>query len=707
MKIRRNYIKILSLALSALLLALALVAPVSALDYKKGTNSASAAYKVSEYYEKLTSIALTGDGRTDLIAVALSQLGYTEGNENGAFGGSENGSDNFTEYNYNMGSFGSGYGGRDYPWCASFVSFCLLQSGTHNQTKISDWCRKNEGDANYIWREVSCNRWAKQLRTCGYFENSARFGGDYIPIPGDLIYFTEDGKLESHIGIVLFCDGEFVYTVEGNTSSSNGLEANGGGVYVKSYSLSSAYIRGYGVLPYKVNNSIYHIDYSGAHPTAGTYISTTEKCIYPTENASTYTHLIPKYSFFEVTEIADNGRLKVLCELGGSRVEGYIKNNSDRVIQISSTETPKAFEALDTVWGYKRSCVDCYTFGDCSYYTKPSEASLAISQRIAVSGSASLTRDTQKFGYYFDENCDCITWDEDAILEGESLDVAYKIEANTDSLTAGKHSLNLVLMLDDGTLAEIDSVSFTAKIGGIDAPSAPKLSSFTESSITLGKYEGYEYKIEGGEWQSSPTFENLTENTAEPYLFYQRVAETEINMPSKTSEALSLDLGVLCNSTKIISLTVPELTLTPAFEPDVTEYTATVPHSVENITPEVTARDSSSVKIDAPTTLEAGKNNEVKITVTSPYGSRVYKINIFREEEVTSDTPATDMPTETSASAGTDSESFSSSETNEALDSTDISTPLSSCESALSLAPLALIAALSLCTALFKRRYNF
>ncbi len=652
MKIRRNYIKILSLALSALLLALTLIAPVSALDYKKGTNSASAAYKASEYYEKLTSIALTGDGRTDLIAVALSQLGYTEGNENGAFGGGENGSDNFTEYNYNMGSFGSGYGGRDYPWCASFVSFCLLQSGTHNQTKISDWCRKNEGDANYIWREVSCNRWAKQLRTCGYFRNSARFGGDYIPIPGDLIYFTEDGKLESHIGIVLFSDGEYVYTVEGNTSSASGLEANGGGVYVKSYSLSSAYIRGYGVLPYKVNNSIAHIDYSGTNPNAGIFISTTEKCIYPTENASTYTHLIPKYSFFEVTEIAPSGRLKVRCELGGTLVEGYIKNNSDRVIQISSNETPTSFEAIDKVWGYKRSCVDSYTFGDSSYYIKPSDISLAISQNIEVAGSASLTRDITKIGYYFDDAREKIVWDENAILAGESLDVAYKIVAKTDSLTAGKHTLHLVLSLEDTTVAELDTLEFTAKIGGISAPAAPMLKDFNESSITLVEYEGYEYKIEGGEWQSSPTFENLTVNAAEPYLFYQRVAETEINMPSKTSDSLSLDLGVLCNSTKLTSLKVESITLAPTFEPDVTEYEARVPHSVESITPEVTVRDGSSVKIDAPDALEAGKNNEIKITVTSPYGSRVYTVNIFRDEEITSSTepPATDVPTDTSTS---------------------------------------------------------
>jgi len=697
---KQKHVKTISIALSVLMIALFLVAPASALSYRKGTNSASESYRASEYYEKLTSLTLTGDGRTDLIAVALSQLGYTEGNENGAFGGNENGTDNFTEYNYNMGSFGSGYGGRDYPWCASFVSFCLLQSGNHNQTKISDWCRKNEGDSNYIWREVSCNRWAKQLRTCGYFENSASFGGDYLPIPGDLIYFTEDRKLESHIGIVLFCDGESVYTVEGNTSSASGLETNGGGVYVKSYGISSTYIRGYGVLPYKVNNGISHIDYSGVNPTEGLYVATTEKCIYPTENASTYTHLIPKYSFFEVTEVASGGRLKVRVELGGATVEGYIKNNSDRVIQLSSKEIPTSFEPLEKVWGYKRSCIDSYTVGENSYYTKPSGTSLAISQKISVSGSASLTRDIEKFGYYFDGESDKIVWDEDAILIGESLDVTYKIEASTDSLSAGDHTLHLVLSLADSTLAELDTIDFTAKIGGISAPNAPIFSTFTDSSITLGKYDGYEYKIEGGEWQSTPTFENLSVNTAEPYLFYQRLAETKTNMPSKTSEALSLDLGTIAASTKLVSLNIPEVTLSKDFDSDVTEYEARVPHSVESITPEVTVKDGSSAKIEAPTVLEAGKSNTLKITVTSPYGERVYKVNIFREEEEFSD-----IETDTNDPAESDSECNLGNESDTEQDLDDVDDVANgSCSSTLLLTPLALIASLSICTAFVKKK---
>lgn len=310
--------------------------PLSALTYTQGANPPSTAYQQSVYYDRLSALPHTGDGRTDLIAVALSQLGYTEGNDNGDYGGVSNGNQNFTEYNYNMGSFGVGYGGSNYPWCASFVSFCLLQAGTHNQTKIADWCRKHEGDAAYIWREVSCSKWASQLRQCGYFSDSAHFGGSYTPLSGDLIFFTQNGSTESHIGIVLYTEGDRVYTVEGNTSPAAGLESNGGGVYLKSYPRTSSYIRGYGVLPYPANQEITTIDYTGKSPSAGIYVSTTAKYLFLTEDAEAHTYLLPRYSFFTVTEIAANGRLKAICHINGEEITGYLLNNEDRVIQLSA-----------------------------------------------------------------------------------------------------------------------------------------------------------------------------------------------------------------------------------------------------------------------------------------------------------------------------------------------------------------------------------
>lgn len=56
---------------------------------------------------------------------------------------------------------------------------------------------------------------------------------------------------ESHIGFVEKVNDIYVFTIEGNTSDSSALEANGGGVFRKKYPLNSDYILGYGHPDYK------------------------------------------------------------------------------------------------------------------------------------------------------------------------------------------------------------------------------------------------------------------------------------------------------------------------------------------------------------------------------------------------------------------------------------------------------------------------
>lgn len=308
--------------------------------YVKGSNNVSDSYKNSVYYEKLTSITLTGDGRSDLLAVALSQLGYRESGMENDFDGEPNGSgSNFTEYNYSMGDFGVGYGGGSYPWCASFVAWCLLQSGCTTQNRISDWCRYHTDDKAYIWREVGCTAWAGQLRRYGYFEYSRKFGGNYTPIGGDLIFFTWDGAKhsEDHIGIVVYCDGSTVYTVEGNTADAAGLETNGDGVYFKSYPITSPYISGYGVLPYKTTESP-KADYSGSNPTGGLYIAERKKEVYLSSVSDETVATIPRFALIEVIRPAKNGRLRIVCTVNGKTVRGYIDNDRNRVLPLVYAE---------------------------------------------------------------------------------------------------------------------------------------------------------------------------------------------------------------------------------------------------------------------------------------------------------------------------------------------------------------------------------
>ena len=57
----------------------------SAATYRNGAQSGpSTSYKNGRYYKNYLKVPITGDNRTDVLAIALSQLGYQEGASNGA-----------------------------------------------------------------------------------------------------------------------------------------------------------------------------------------------------------------------------------------------------------------------------------------------------------------------------------------------------------------------------------------------------------------------------------------------------------------------------------------------------------------------------------------------------------------------------------------------------------------------------------------------
>ena len=58
------------------LLVAAMILPTAALTT---VHNASEEYRQSPYYRHLRDLELTGDQRTDVVLVALSQLGYHEG----------------------------------------------------------------------------------------------------------------------------------------------------------------------------------------------------------------------------------------------------------------------------------------------------------------------------------------------------------------------------------------------------------------------------------------------------------------------------------------------------------------------------------------------------------------------------------------------------------------------------------------------------
>jgi hypothetical protein len=338
--IKKLFIAFLCLAMLLTSLPFSAVAAEKKVTYVKGANNVSDSYKNSVYYEKLMNVTLTGDGRQDLLAVALSQLGYQESGTENDFDGKPSGSSsNYTEYNYNMGDFGVGYGGGSYAWCAAFVAWCLLQSGCTTQNKMSDWCRKHPDDKNYIWREVGCPAWASSLRTHGYWQYSKYNGNNYVPQSGDLIFFSWDGAKysEDHIGIVVYSDGSTVYTIEGNTADAAGLQTDGGGVYFKSYPITSSYICGYGVMPYKTASGN-KVDHSGKTVTGGTYITDRATPVYSDTNYKSARTTMPRYTTFEILRKVEGGYRISYKTAKGSTVNGFIKKVNNAYLPINYGE---------------------------------------------------------------------------------------------------------------------------------------------------------------------------------------------------------------------------------------------------------------------------------------------------------------------------------------------------------------------------------
>ena len=85
----------------------------------------SEGYMSSKYYTALTEYKLTGDQRYDTVALALTQLGYHEGDSELDFDGMNTmGGKNFVEYNRIYGKVDNGEGNGTsygYAWCAAFV----------------------------------------------------------------------------------------------------------------------------------------------------------------------------------------------------------------------------------------------------------------------------------------------------------------------------------------------------------------------------------------------------------------------------------------------------------------------------------------------------------------------------------------------------------------------------------------------------------
>ena len=119
------------------------------------------------------------------------------------------------------------------PWCACFLSWGAAQQPNEtfdgNPPRFADVDEGMASFQNGKWRNPN--------------------DANNMPIPGDYVFFDWDGRNDpdggkdpDHVGAVLCVEGNFLYTIEGNS---------GGRVAVQRYPLSDPRIMGYGVLNWK------------------------------------------------------------------------------------------------------------------------------------------------------------------------------------------------------------------------------------------------------------------------------------------------------------------------------------------------------------------------------------------------------------------------------------------------------------------------
>jgi len=167
---------------------------------------------------KANAPSLNGSPRS-MIAEATKHLGYRESGNNE------------TKFNWWLGKIqGYPHNGYGYPWCHSFVSYCLWHSDSPGAGP------RTAGYATGVTWFKSHGRWHS------------------TPKAGDFVYYGANGG--THVELVTTVTANTIRTIGGNTSGSlGGNFFNGNGVYAKTVSRASSKIHGYGRPEYKSDDS--------------------------------------------------------------------------------------------------------------------------------------------------------------------------------------------------------------------------------------------------------------------------------------------------------------------------------------------------------------------------------------------------------------------------------------------------------------------
>lgn len=169
-----------------------------------------------------------------LLAAATAEIGYLEkaSNANLTDKTANAGYNNFTKYAADLDKLGIYNGAKNgYYWCDVFVDWLFIH--TFGEKLGLAMLYQPKGGLG-----AGCTYSAQYFKQHGAWYTT--------PKAGDQIFFAYSNDGYDHTGIVTKVANNRVYTIEGNTSDSSAVVANGGGVFAKSYPLNHHQIAGYG-----------------------------------------------------------------------------------------------------------------------------------------------------------------------------------------------------------------------------------------------------------------------------------------------------------------------------------------------------------------------------------------------------------------------------------------------------------------------------
>ena len=251
-----------------------------------------------------------------VLEVALNEVGYLEKKTNAQLDSKKAnaGRNNYTKYARDLDNIKDFYNGKKngYAWCCVFVAWCFYKAlGTDRA------------------RELLCYPIKSLGASCSYAKNYYKKQKRYFTSPkkGDQVFFKV-----GHTGIVYNVDNNYIYTVEGNTSNSSEVVANGGCVAKKKYRIGSSSISGYGRPDYKIEE---------------TSNSTNE------EECYAYYKFVEEKAIRREPKLEDN--IKLVKEISSALKKGLTSSNPNALAKVKKgcqlTILKKYTDEAGRIWG--------------------------------------------------------------------------------------------------------------------------------------------------------------------------------------------------------------------------------------------------------------------------------------------------------------------------------------------------------------------